>query len=69
MTRDVVHTVPAGKRSEHHTDSLGCWCAPAYLLPCDECEDGCWKCIDGSIPLTRAMAEASDSRIVVVHNP
>ena len=54
----------------HDTDSLGCWCAPRFYLPCDECErgQGCWKCERGLIELTREQADASDVPLVIVHN-
>jgi hypothetical protein len=65
---DSVHTLPAETQMEHETSGLGCWCAPTYLLPCDECEDGCWKCVGGTIPLSRAEAEATDRPLVIVHN-
>jgi uncharacterized cupin superfamily protein len=54
--------------TEHDTNSLDCWCSPTFMLPCDECEAGCWKCTDGTTPLTRAEAEACDSPIIIVHN-
>jgi hypothetical protein len=63
---DNLHTVPT--IGEHTTVGLDCWCSPTYLLPCDECESGCWKCVGGSIALTRAEAGASESPLVVVHN-
>lgn len=61
-----VHVYPVA--SEHTTEGLDCWCAPRYLLPCDDCDDGCWKCEGGSIALTREQAEASWDAIVIVHN-
>lgn len=70
VVRDTVHTVPAEKEMEHITDSLDCWCSPSYLQPCDDCEDGCWKCIDGCVPLTRTEAGALGVKagLIVVHN-
>lgn len=53
---------------EHVTTGLDCWCAPTYLLPCDECETGCWKCENGTTALTRTEAGAVDRPIVIVHN-
>lgn len=35
---DAVHVDPIDD-DEHVIDGLGCWCAPRYLLPCDECGD------------------------------
>lgn len=54
---------------EHLTDGLDCWCSPRYATPCDECDgDGCWKCIDGLITLTRIEVELSDVPLIIVHN-
>lgn len=61
-----VHTYPT--TGEHTTDGFDCWCSPAYLLPCNECDTGCWKCTNGLIPLSRAEADASERPIVIVHN-
>jgi hypothetical protein len=66
MMSENIHTYPT--TDEHLTSGLDCWCSPAYLLPCDECEDGCWKCVGGAIPQTRAVAETADRPIIVVHN-
>lgn len=61
-----MHTYPTA--DVHILHGLDCWCSPRYMLLCDECEDGCWKCDEGLIPLTRAQAEASEAALVVVHN-
>ncbi len=54
---------------EHETDGLDCWCAPTYQLPCDDCDDGCWKCgSKGYTLLTREEAELAEDPLVIVHN-
>jgi hypothetical protein len=68
MTVDSRNTHVYPTTDEHITVGPDCWCSPRYLLPCDECESGCWKCTDGVIVLTRAEAEACDRPIVIVHN-
>lgn len=68
MNGDSQHVYPVPDQPEHDTNGLDCWCAPTYNLACDECEDGCWKCTDGLIPLTRAEAEATDQPLIIVHN-
>jgi hypothetical protein len=66
---NVSHCVVAGDHIEiHDIESLECWCMPSFLLPCDECDDGCWKCDRGRIILTREQAEACDVAIVIIHN-
>jgi hypothetical protein len=55
-------------KREHDTDGVRCWCNPAISLPCDECEDGCWKCDKGLIRLTPEEAEAQDEPLLIVHN-
>lgn len=52
----------------HDTESLNCWCGPTFLLPCDECDGGgCWKCLRGTIQLTREEAEGATVPLVIVH--
>lgn len=63
-----VHTVPVDTASDHNNMSRVCWCCPRYLLPCDECDTGCWKCEDGHIVLTGEEAEKMTRPIVIVHN-
>ena len=66
QSQHVYHT-----SAEHDTNGLDCWCSPSYNLPCDECEPpqaGCWKCINGLIPLSRAQAETNDQPLIIVHN-
>lgn len=53
--------------TEHNINSVDCWCNPVYLLPCDECEDGCWKCEDGLTELTYEEAADPDVTVIVVH--
>lgn len=53
---------------EHVTNGLDCWCDPAYMLPCGECEAGCWKCVNGSTLITHEEAETTEAPIVIVHN-
>lgn len=55
----------------HSCDSLDCYCNPQYAVPCDECDgEGCWKCDDGLISLTREDAEELQDyeSVVVIHN-
>lgn len=55
-------------RREHDTETLDCWCNPSYLLYCDECESGCWKCDGGSSRLSREEAEFANRPLVIIHN-
>lgn len=64
--------------------ALDCWCMPRYLKVCDECgvtinasihcdevaigSPPCWKCRDGTIPLTREEAGLADYPLIIVHN-
>ncbi len=66
MKDESIHTVPTWE--EHATDGLDCWCVPTSQLPCDECQDGCWKCEGGVIHLSRAEAEHAPRPLVIVHN-
>lgn len=69
MSPESVHVMP--NNGEHPGEGLDCWCSPRYGLPCDECptdKPGCWKCDGGLITLTRSEAEATDARLVIVHN-
>ena len=68
MNAKSVHTYPVNVPREHVTHGLDCWCNPLWKLPCDECENGCWKCDRGLIPLTREEAEAAEDPLVIVHN-
>lgn len=61
-----THCAPTGRA--HVTTGYDCWCRPEFLLPCDECETGCWRCVDGTVPLTRAEADASAHPVIVVHH-
>ena len=61
-----IHTYPL--TDEHITVGFDCWCSPRYLLPCDECDTGCWKCTEGFIALSRAEAERASDPLVIVHN-
>lgn len=63
--------------------ALDCWCMPRYLRPCDECgvdikvsihcddiatrTPPCWKCVNGTIALTREEAETADFPLIIVH--
>jgi hypothetical protein len=64
---DNIHVVPVWQ--EHVCTGFDCWCLPRYMIPCDECEEGCWKCEGGEIWVTREEAEASDLRVIIVHYP
>lgn len=54
---------------EHDTDGHDCWCAPQWFVPCDDCDDGCWKCVGGLIELSRHEADAEDRPLLIVHRP
>lgn len=60
------HVYPVA--SEHVTAGLMCWCVPRFYVPCDECTDGCWQCVEGLIELTVAEAEQCERQIIIVHN-
>lgn len=62
-----IHTYPHQVARAHITEGLDCWCGPAFYVPCDECEDGCWKCQDGLIPVDRYQAETDAESLVIVH--
>lgn len=68
MNDESRHSVPPTETTDHITSGIDCWCAPTYLLPCDECEIGCWKCDGGTTPLTRNEAASEPRPIVIVHN-
>jgi hypothetical protein len=55
-------------KQPHVTEGLDYWCEPRHCLPCDECDDGCWKCERGLIELSRFEAEEQDGGLVIVHN-
>lgn len=60
-----IHVYPHPAPRAHATEGLDCWCGPAFYVPCDECEDGCWKCQAGLIPVDRFDAERADDLRVV----
>jgi hypothetical protein len=68
MIRASVHTIPAERQTEHVTEGLMCWCVPRFYLPCDGCDNGCWKCDRGLIELTVAEAQTAADPLVIVHN-
>jgi hypothetical protein len=74
-----VHNSPESRMTEpprdrvatpgHVTDEThNCWCQPRFYLPCDECENGCYRCDKGLIELTGDQIDAADAALVVVHN-
>ena len=62
-----VHVKPINDLVDHD-ETRHCWCQPALLRPCYECDDDdddCWVCGgEGQLP-----AEVEDGgTIIVVHN-
>lgn len=65
---DLYPEITGAPTIEHETGDVECWCGPTFRLPCNECEgEGCWKCTDGTIAITRDEALAHPAPVIVVH--
>lgn len=58
-----IHVLPVSDLVDHDEERT-CWCGPRLDLPCDECEDGCWKCDGGG----NAVDADHPAVLVVIHN-
>lgn len=62
-------TEPADDTHNTGHGAVDCWCDPRFCYVCEECGgDGeCWKCEDGTLPLSRDEAMAFPDPIIIVH--
>lgn len=69
MRKNDSHRYPQRVRGQHDTDQLECWCAPAYMMTCNECDGhGCDTCDDeGLAPVTLYAAMETDEAVIIVH--